>query len=457
MKRRIMALTLAAAMLVGTAPVYAEEGAKLADYPMLENLDLDDTLQPGMYEGKKIVVACSGGTYAEVMNIFSDLFYEMTGGEVEVQTFPDDLFEKTQMGLTSNMFDVVCVPVAYAHSFAHAGLVTDFTEMLTTVASPGYDVDDFLPAMYETYSKYDGKQIAFPFKPDATLFHYRKDLIEDPEQQAAFKEKYGRDLAVPTTPEEMVEVAQFFTKSMNPESPVEYGFSGSLSKGSSRFLWFSLLGYYGGSEIGEEYAPGFTDGSGVKALETMMQLVECAPPEVNTFDWTSGNAYFTEGNVAMEIQWPGLYMNNEADSSPNKGKMGYALVPGGNPCLGGWVLSIAAGSAEQEMAFKFCELVTSKDGEYIKAPIEMDPCRASNYERDIFIELNNPVYDALKENLANASQLADTDIPYVSAQIGDIEEIAIQAVMAGELTAEEAVAQMAEEMTVVIDGVRDAL
>lgn len=456
MKRKFFAMTLALAMLGSTMSVSAE-GATLADYPMLENLDLDDTLQPGMYDGKKIVVACSGGTYAEVMNIFADLFYEMTGGEVEVQTFPDDLFEKTQMGLSSNMFDVVCVPVAFAHSFGHAGLVTDFTEMLTTVASPSYDVDDFLPAMYETYSKYDGKQIAFPFKPDSTVFFYRKDLLEDPDQQAAFKEKFGRDLTVPTTPEELVEVAQFFTRSMNPDSPVEYGFSGSLGKGSSRFLWFSLLGYYGGSEIGEEYAPGFTDGSGVKALETMLKLVECAPPEVNTFDWTSGNVYYAEGNVAMEIQWPGLYMNCEAEGSPVKGKIGYGLVPGENPCLGGWVLSIAASSAEQEMAFKFCELVTSKDGEYIKAPIEMDPCRASNYDRDIFIELNNPVYDALRANLAKASQLADTDIPYVSAQIGDIEEIAIQAAMAGEMTAEEAVTQMAEEMTVVIDGVKDAL
>lgn len=120
-------------------------------------------------------------------------------------------------------------------------------------------------------------------------------------------------------------------------------------------------------------------------------------------------------------------------------------------------MSIAASSAEQEMAFKFCELVTSKDGEYIKAPIEMDPCRASNYERDIFLELGNPVYDALKENLAAASQLADTDIPYVSAQIGDIEEIAIQSALVGDITAQEAIDQISEEMTKVIDSVKDDL
>ena len=432
-------------------------GAKVSDYPMLENLDLDGTLQPGMYEGKKIVVACSGANYETVFKIFASLFEEMTGGVVEVQSFPDQLFEKGQMGLTSNQFDIVCMPIAYIHSYAHAGLLTDITGMLDTVASPNYDEEDFLTGMYDTYSRYNGMQVAFPFKPDSMVFFYRKDLFEDETQKANFKEKYGRELTVPATPEEMLEVAEFFTKSVNPDSPVEYGYSGVLSKGSSRFTWFNHLGYFGGKEVGDNFVPGFTDGSGTEALQFMLDLVKFAPKESITFDWDTGNTYFAQGNAAMMEQWPGLYMNCEAEGSPTKGKVGYGLVPGGSPCLGGWAMSIAASSAEQEMAFKFCELVTSKDGEYIKAPIEMDPCRASNYERDIFLELGNPVYDALKENLAAASQLADTDIPYVSAQIGDIEEIAIQSALVGDITAQEAIVQISEEMTKVIDSVKDDL
>ena len=435
----------------------SSSGARVADYPMLDNLDLDGTLKPGMYEGKKIVVACSGANYETVFKIFASLFEEMTGGVVEVQSFPDQLFEKGQMGLTSNQFDIVCMPIAYIHSFAHAGLLTDITEMLDTVASPNYDEKDFLTGMYDTYSRYNGMQVAFPFKPDSMVFFYRKDLFEDENLKSKFKEKYGRELTVPATPEEMLEVAEFFTKSENPDSPVDYGYSGVLSKGSSRFTWFNHLGYFGGEEIGDNFTPGFTDGSGVKALQFMLDLVKFAPKESITFDWDTGNTYFAQGNAAMMEQWPGLYMNCEADGSPTKGKVGYGLVPGGSPCLGGWAMSIAASSPEQEMAFKFCELVTSKDGEYIKAPIEMDPCRASNYERDIFLELGNPVYDALKENLAAASQLADTDIPSVSAQIGDVEEIAIQSALVGDITAQEAIDKIAEEMTKVIDSVKDDL
>ena len=55
--------------------------------------------------------------------------------------------------------------------------------------------------------------------------------------------------------------------------------------------------------------------------------------------------------------------------------------------------------------------------------------------------------------MAVATQLADTDIPYISAQCGDIEEVAIQAALTGELTAQEAIDQMATQLKEVITDV----
>ena len=43
------------------------------------------------------------------------------------------------------------------------------------------------------------------------IYLYRTDLFNDPEVQAAFKEKTGRDLAPATTHEEYTEIAEFFT------------------------------------------------------------------------------------------------------------------------------------------------------------------------------------------------------------------------------------------------------
>lgn len=431
----------------------------LAQYPMLENLDLDGTLTPEKYSGKKIVVASSGSDYEESLKIYASLFHELTDSEVEVQSFPDQLFEKVQLALNSGgQFDVIVVPIAFIHSFGYSGLVSDVTEMLDTVASPSYDPEDFLEGLYNTYAKYDGKTIAFPFKPDSQIFFYRKDLFEDESIKSDFQDKFNRELTVPEKPEEMLEVAEFFTKSYNPDSPVEYGFSTMLSKNSSRFSWFNRLGYYGGQEVDDNFEPGFTDGSGVKALQFMVDLTKFAPDDILTFDWDTANTFFAQGNAAMMEQWPGLYLTCNQDSSPTKGKVGYAVCPGGSPTLGGWAMAITEDSAEQELAFKFCELVTSKDGEYIKIPYTMDPCRRSNYERDIVEEISDPdLYKALMDNLSVASQLADTDIPYISAQIGDIEETAIQATLAGDMSVDDSIDEMAKQFSETVDSVRDQL
>lgn len=435
-------------------------GSVVAENPELTNLDLDGTLQPGMYEGKHIVIASGSGDFEYSLKEYAKLFKELTGGEVEIQSFPDQLFEKAQLGLSSGgQFDIVVVPIAFIHSFAHAGYMSDLTDMINTLASPSFDKADFIPGLYNTYASYNGKNVALPFKPDSQMLFYRKDLFEDPAMKDAFKAKYGRDLTVPKTPEEMLEAAEFFTKSSNPDSPTEYGYSTMMSKGSSRFGWFNRLGYYGGKEVGGNYQPGFTNGSGEKALQFLMDISKFAPSDWLNFDWDLANTFFAQGNAAMMEQWPGLYLTCDQDGSPTKGKVGYAVVPGSSPTLGGWAMGIVADSKEQEMAFKFCEMVTSKDGEILKIKYTMDPCRTSNYDRDIVKELiSDPdFYTALMENLSVASQLADTDIPYISAQIGDIQEAAVQAALAGEITAAQAVDQMATEFQAVVDGVKDSL
>jgi multiple sugar transport system substrate-binding protein len=463
--RSLFAMVLAIAMLLGvaaSASAFSYETvlnpAGEADLVMtLDNLDLDGTLQPGMYAGKKITVAASGGDHAAGLREYAQIFNELTGGEVEVQEFPDQLFEKVQLALQSGgQFDVIEMPIAFLHSFAYAGYLTDIAPMLETVASPGFDVGDFVPSMFETYSLYQGKTIAFPYKPDAQLFFYRKDLFEDPAVQAQYKEKTGNDLKVPETPDEMLEVAAFFTKSLNPDSPVEYGYSTMMSKGSSRFNWFNRLGAFGGREVNEDYTLGFTDGSGLKALEFVLELGKYAPSDWLTFDWDTANTFFAQGNAAMMEQWPGLYLTCNQEGSPTKDKIGYAVTPGQSPTLGGWGLSIVADSPEQEMAFKFCEMATSKDGECIKIQYTFDPCRTSNYERETVKEVSD-VYEALGANLAYATQLADTDIPYVSAQCGDVEEVAIQGALSGELTAQEAIDQMAAGLEAIIKDVLEDL
>src|SRR4029079_2555814 len=57
-----------------------------------------------------------------------------------------------------------------------------------------------------------GKYYAAPCEIDAGGFAYRKDLFEDPKEQAAFKEKYKRELKVPETWQQLKDIAEFFQR-----------------------------------------------------------------------------------------------------------------------------------------------------------------------------------------------------------------------------------------------------
>lgn len=182
----------------------------------------------------------------------------------------------------------------------------------------------------------------------------------------------------------------------------------------------------------------------------MCELAKCAPADWLTFDWDLANSFYAQGNAAMMWQWPGLASVCNQEGSPTAGKVGYDIIPGSSPILGGWALGIASDSAELEMAFKFCEMVTSKDGEIMKIKYTFDPCRTSNYSREGVEDLYE-FYPVLLESLAHAKQLANTDVPYVATEVADVEERYLHDAIAGDITTEEAVDLMVTEIEQIIN------
>ena len=57
-----------------------------------------------------------------------------------------------------------------------------------------------------------GKTYGMPSNSAVMMMFYRKDLFEDPTEQAAFKEQYGYDLAVPQTWDQYRDTAEFFDR-----------------------------------------------------------------------------------------------------------------------------------------------------------------------------------------------------------------------------------------------------
>ena len=86
---------------------------------------------------------------------------------------------------------------------------------LTDVFNSDLNGEALAPATVTAYAEYpkgSGSYWAYPTEGDADGWAYRKDLFENPDEQAAFKEKYGYDLAVPKTWTELRDIAEFFTR-----------------------------------------------------------------------------------------------------------------------------------------------------------------------------------------------------------------------------------------------------
>ncbi|MGO7374108.1 ABC transporter substrate-binding protein, partial [Rhizobium ruizarguesonis] len=63
----------------------------------------------------------------------------------------------------------------------------------------GADWEDIAPVYREQLMDWNGKVLSQTMDGDAHTYTYRIDLFENAENQSAFKEKYGYDLAPPKT------------------------------------------------------------------------------------------------------------------------------------------------------------------------------------------------------------------------------------------------------------------
>lgn len=464
--KKLLAVVLGTAMLTGMlsgckVAVSEEKKAENADETTtgsgeivkygkkLENLDLDGTLN-GQYEGRQITIPVSSGEFEKAVNAYVPLFEELTGAEVVVESIPgDQLTDKIQLDLNNtHNYDVILAPIAFLHSYASAGKVTDLSSLIDEYAYESYDMEDFLPGLFETYGYYEGNLVAIPYKPDVELMFYRKDLFEDQGNKDAYKEKYGEELKVPETNEELLQVAEFFTKSENPDSPVDYGYSTNMLKGTTRLLFYNR----GGDDIDEELKPNMNNEAGVQAMNYVLDIQKYAPAEWMQMGWDEANQFFANGNAAMMEQWPGLWLTCQGEDSAVKDKVGVAVAPGKTPVLGGWGAGVAAESEEQELAWKFIEFMTSKDGELLKIENTMDPCRTSTYEIED-VTSSSELYEALMESLNYAKTLADVDVPYISSKLCDVMETHIQDAMKGSITVEQALQNMENDFNTEIEQV----
>ena len=241
-------------------------------------------------------------------------------------------------------------------------------------AKEGISMDDFIPATVTGYSEWPKgtpNYWALPAFGDVVGWTYRKDWFERPELQKEYKGKYGRDLAVPKSLDELKDIAQFF-QNRKIDGKTVYGAAIYTERGSEGItMGVTNALYNNGIEYSNPAKPydlkGFVNSKEAAAgLEFYKELYDTATPPGSS-NWYMGENIdaYKSGQVALQMNFAFIWPGVEADPNVGGGKSGYFPNPPGPAGhfaqLGGQGISVVASSDKQAAALEYIKWFAQKE------------------------------------------------------------------------------------------------
>ncbi len=262
---------------------------------------------------------------------------------------------------------------------------------------PKWNIDDVLPAPRSLLS-YDGKKYMVANDHDGQIMYYRRDLLADPQHQAAFRQKYGYPLGVPKTWAQFRDVAEYFNgKDMNADGVPDHGLSLPLKLGNQGMFHFMSLSapFVIGPDNPKMYwfdpqsmKPLIESPGHVRALTALVELVRLGPKDMLNWDLGKSWDHFLAGRAALTFTWGDLGALAQDEGSKVKGKIGSAPLPGtdeyysiarhkwvktaqpnavGNTTGGSWAGVISKDSKVPEATYYLLALMATKEKSHVYA------------------------------------------------------------------------------------------
>lgn len=332
------------------------------------------------FEGVELKMLGIGDTSVTRLAPLVGEFEELTGAKVQIDMLPyPGLIDKIIIEASSDSpsYQLLWVDSPWVGMLGEAGALQDLTELAKRDAAE-IKLDDIIPIQLQE-NTWQGKLLAFPASGMTWLVQYRADLFENAEEQAAFKAKYGYDLAPATTWEQYRDIAEFFTRKpgdMAAGKPLEaalYGASQSYSRvqGAITHDYFPFMRAFGGDYW--DPATGLCAMTGeahVAAADYMKSLIPFNPPDYLGLMWDIQSGYMERGEAAQAAYWSvrSVRLTNPAEAKLAEiGKAGFAA----NPTVGGpqptytgslsFAINAKSSDAEKEAAWAFIKWGTSEE------------------------------------------------------------------------------------------------
>ncbi|RME76218.1 MAG: extracellular solute-binding protein, partial [Chloroflexi bacterium] len=371
--------------------------------------------------------------------------------EIEATAYTN-LHDKQVIELASGTgnFDIYSVVTEWMPEYTSAGFLEPLDDYVA--ADPPEDWPNTWTKGFKFQYGADGKLYGFPHHDGPQLLYYRKDLFEDPDNQAAFKAEYGYDLAPPKTWDQFIDIAKFFTR---PEEDL-WGTVLTAKFGEQQLahdFWLLLPGFGGGTGFDENGYPTFNKQGGVEALQFYSDLInkyKVAPEASLTYGIPEAGDFYLSGKAAMHWNWAhiGAYAELEEFSSII-GKNAYTVMPkvegvGQNAVYASyWVLAIAKDSKNKQVAYDFIKFATDKEHDKLLAEVGCIPSRLSSWNDPQLLE-KFPFYATFQPSYEGFITSSPRIPEYEKAD--DILQRYMSQVLAGETDAQSALDAAVEEL-----------
>ena len=334
----------------------------------------------------------------------------------------------------SDAYDVIDLDVVWTAEFASAGWIIPLESSL-------FPLGDFLRPAVDT-AMYNGHLWAVPYYSNAEVLYYRKDILAEAGKGA------------PTTWAQLAADAETIARRNGMQ-----GYAGQLSPYEGLTVNFAdALQSAGGSIL----SPGSTSVTvdSPQALAGLDFLVNglhegWIPQSSLGYEEESSWDDFESGKLLFLNNWPFIYGQASQPGPANKvyGKVGVAPLPGldgpGSSSLGGANLAVSAFSRHQATAIAFIRYLTSLPEErQMLIDSGFPPVWTSLYSDPAMVRLF-PDLPVVKQAILSA-QPRPSIVDYDQASLA-ISSAVYQA-LTGRKTPQQALAEMAAQLTQIIAG-----
>jgi multiple sugar transport system substrate-binding protein len=353
-------------VVVTPTPEPAPEQGMIGGFPTSVQLEADtgqaafDAADKGepdpAWAGKSFTIgvysAGQRGPVSGPLYFWRPKFEELTGATYDIVEIPfAELREKiyTDFVTGAHNYDVIINCSNWYGDAIYNDWIQPVDQYFDDPRMPQWEPDSVAPAV-ANLMQWGGTPYGGNNDHDAQVLYYRKDIIEDPEWQAAFEAEMGYPMPVELeTWEDTLAIAQFFNgKDWNEDGDPDDGITLHLKVGGQGFFHFLALSapyvvtpasgddprqvdryhnvYFFDPETME---PLINSPGHVRALETLIELSKAGPSAM--WGWELGEAWadFLSGNAIMTFSWGDVgSLSQDPAQSVIQGKLGARGIPG---------------------------------------------------------------------------------------------------------------------------------